>query len=375
MPKFKQYQQKFRKEWLKESAFKEWIAPADDENKAFCKFCRCSLCKYQNLKSHALTNKHKRSLPFKATPLTSSFIKEKNNDSHVLEGSIAMFLSCHSAIFNCDHMVDMLKHNISNCKTIDDVKMHRTKCTNIIKNVLCPHFEEELTNDIGNNKFSLLLDESNNISVKKLLGISIIYYSHSSHKVESTYLGIIQLEKCDALSIIKALKQLLISKKVNINNCIAIGTDNASVMVGINNGVYTKLKQEYPHLILMRCVCHSIQLAMSYASAECLPRNLEFLIAETHNCFAKSSVRQSQYNQLYNLSNEGSHPLKIPSDSKTRWLSIQLAVDRIVFQWLELKTLSQTLFGNPKGPVKLGSPNTCAETKLCLNFILFRLKK
>ena len=31
--------------------------------------------------------------------------------------------------------------------------------------------------------------------------------------------------------------------------------------------------------------------------------------------------------------------------------------------------LSQTLFGNPKEPVELGNPNTCAETKLCL--ILF----
>ena len=39
------------------------------------------------------------------------------------------------------------------------------------------------------------------------------------------------------------------------------------------------------------------------------------------------------------------------------------------------KRLSQTLFGNPKGPVELGNPNTCTETKLCLNFILFRLKK
>ena len=27
--------------------------------------------------------------------------------------------------------------------------------------------------------------------------------------------------------------------------------------------------------------------------------------------------------------------------------------------------MSQTLFGNPKGPVKLDNPNTCAETKLC----------
>ena len=37
--------------------------------------------------------------------------------------------------------------------------------------------------------------------------------------------------------------------------------------------------------------------------------------------------------------------------------------------------VSQTLFGNPKGPVELGNPNTCAETRLCLNFILFQLKK
>ena len=40
-----------------------------------------------------------------------------------------------------------------------------------------------------------------------------------------------------------------------------------------------------------------------------------------------------------------------------------------------IATMSQTLFGNPKGPVELGNPNTCAETKLCLNFILFWLKK
>ena len=198
-----------------------------------------------------------------------------------------MFLSCHGRISNCDHMVDMLKHNISNCKTIDDVKMHRTKCANIIKNVLCPHFEEELTNDIGNNVFSLLLDESN-ISFMKLLGVSVIYYSHASNKVESTYLGIALLEKCDADSIVTALKQLLISKKLSISNCIAIGTDNASVMVGINNGVYAKLKEENPYLILS--VCHLVQLAMSYASVECLSRNLDFFIAETHNWFAKSSV-------------------------------------------------------------------------------------
>ena len=37
------------------------------------------------------------------------------------------------------------------------------------------------------------------------------------------------------------------------------------------------------------------------------------------------------------------------------------------FNGTSIAPMSQTLFGNPKGPVELGNPNTCAETKLCLN--------
>ena len=131
-------------------------------------------------------------------------------------------------------------------------------------------------------------------------------------------------------SIVAALKFFLVTRNLNINNCIEMRTDNASVMVGSNNGVYSKLKQENPTLILMWCVCHSILLAMSYVSAECLPRNLEYLIAETHNWFAKSSVRQYKYNELYKAIIDGSQAMKFPSGCKTRWMSIQPAVENII---------------------------------------------
>ena len=153
-----------------------------------------------------------------------------------------------------------------------------------------------------------------------------MYYSHASNKVESTYLGLAQLERCDASSIDTALKKLLVTKNLNINNCISMGIDNASVMVGINNGVYSKLKQENSSSISLRSVCHSIPLAVSYASAECLPRNLEYLIAEAHNWFAKSSVREYQYSELYEAISDGPHTMKIPPHCKTSWLSIQPAV-------------------------------------------------
>ena len=59
------------------------------------------------------------------------------------------------------------------------------------------------------------------------------------------------------------------------------------------------------------------------------------LIAETHNWLAISKTYQ--YNELYKAINDGLQPMKIPSDGKTRWLSIQRAVENIIAQWLELK--------------------------------------
>ena len=194
---------------------------------------------------------------------------------------------------------------------------------------MCSQFEADLLNDIGKNKFSLLIDESNDISVLKLLGISIIYYSDIHKKVVSTYLGLVEIEECDAEKIVLAIKNLLRTKNLKLTNLIAIGTDNASVMTGINNGVYAKLKTEVLSFIF-RCICHSIHLATSHASAEALPKILNFIIVKTYKWFAYSVVRQSKCRNLYKALNDGANPLKILRDCQTRWLAIQPAVERIL---------------------------------------------
>jgi hypothetical protein len=72
-----------------------------------------------------------------------------------------------------DHLIDVCKTSF--VKDAQQMQMHRTKCSNIIKNVLAPYFVENLKADLGNNKFSLLLDESTDISTQKYIGIVIIY--------------------------------------------------------------------------------------------------------------------------------------------------------------------------------------------------------
>lgn len=157
-------------------------------------------------------------------------------------------------------------------------------------------------------------------------------------KIVSTFLGLIHVENGTAECIVQGIKDLLSSVKLKLTNLQGIGTDDASAMVGVNAGGYAILKKEAPHLVLVRCVCHSLQLAVSKATENTLPRNVEFLIKETYNWFAQSSIRQLSYAQVYSTINDGEAPLKILKVADTRWLSIEPAVKRILDQWLELQT-------------------------------------
>jgi hypothetical protein len=53
-------------------------------------------------------------------------------------------------------------------------------------------------------------------------------------------------------------KKTLNTYHLNLKNLVRIGTNNASVMTGVNSGVHQKLKIEVPQLILIKCLCHYI---------------------------------------------------------------------------------------------------------------------
>lgn len=107
----------------------------------------------------------------------------------------------------------------------------------------------------------------------KLLGI--VNFSCTQNKVVSAFLALEPLRSADARGIVEALVNCLQAHSIQIKNLIGIGVDNASVMTGVNNGVFNILKSEYglTNLILVRCICYSLQLAVSHESEKTLPRN------------------------------------------------------------------------------------------------------
>ena len=88
----------------------------------------------------------------------------------------------------------------------------------MIRGVLAPYFLKRVTSDVGDEKFSLLLDESIDGSVSKYLGVVIRYFSAKTITVVSTFLGLVELERGNARSIAKAVVEFL--EKCNLKKRI-----------------------------------------------------------------------------------------------------------------------------------------------------------
>ncbi|CAH0400399.1 unnamed protein product [Chilo suppressalis] len=162
------YSQHYREEWEQMREFKDWLSPVqDDATKAYCKYCKCNIiAKLYCLKQHISTTKHVKSVePMKS----QTKIKFAKIQTRLDTQNLAHFICEHAAILTVDHLSDMCKKTFSDSRSTENMKLHRTKCTNIINNVLAPHFVSELIKDVGDAKFSILIDESTDISVTKIL--------------------------------------------------------------------------------------------------------------------------------------------------------------------------------------------------------------
>lgn len=81
-----------------------------------------------------------------------------------------------------------------NSKPLQNFKMHRTKCARLQRNVIAPSFAKSLRKDIGDQYFSLLVDESTNADNVSCLALAIRYYSVSKREIVTTFYRLVPLE-------------------------------------------------------------------------------------------------------------------------------------------------------------------------------------
>lgn len=183
--------------------------------------------------------------------------KKKNIDL-----KLAVHIACHSSIRSIDHLGDLLKLH-GKGSPLENLKLHSTKCSKLILNVLSPSILQSLVEDIGNSKYSLIVDESTDVSVSKYMAYCIRYFSKSLQTIINEFLGLVIVERATANALCELTMQFL--KEINLNpkNIIGLGVDGASNLCSCNHSLYTLLREISPNLQLIKCICHSLNTCSS----------------------------------------------------------------------------------------------------------------
>lgn len=143
-----------------------------------------------------------------------------------------MYVAEHTAIWSIDHLIDGVNVIFKDSK-VAGLKCKRTKCTAVIRKVLAPHFCNLLVAAIGDIPFSIIIDETTDVKFKKVLGIVVQFIDLALEQVSSTFLGFIEIPDETAAVIAETIDKFIQNTiELDVNQCVGVGTDNASAMVG-----------------------------------------------------------------------------------------------------------------------------------------------
>eukprot|EP00795_Rhopilema_esculentum_P009772 gene9772-18305_t len=343
MPKTNvRYAQKFSHAWQNDPDFKGWLVPVEgDTNKAFCKLCKTELKTHRNdLRKHAATSKHKSKTAENENlsmmrPIEQSFRPVVSESRKIAEIRTAVFVGKHTALRSVDHLMLLLPSIFPDSTIAANLKMHRTKCAGLIVNLISPCLFDELIEDISDSFYSLIVDESTDVSQKKMLAICIRYYSQSKQCIRTTFLKMANLGASATSDVIgAAIQRILEESGLSLANLIGIGVDGCSTMVGVHHSLSTYFKNLVPEIVMFKCVCHSLQLAASKA-AEVMPAHIDFMVRESYNWFSHSTKRLIEYKELHKTITD-EIPNRLLQLSATRWMSRYECIKRIIDQWESL---------------------------------------
>ncbi|XP_057461111.1 uncharacterized protein LOC130751528 [Actinidia eriantha] len=115
--------------------------------------------------------------------------------------------------------------------------------------------------DIGDECFSILVDESRDVSIKEQMAVVVRYVNSEGHVIES-FLGLEHVTSTTAVSLKEAIETLLSRHKLSISKLRGQGYDGASNMRGEFKGLKTLILNENPTAYYVHCFAHQLQLAL-----------------------------------------------------------------------------------------------------------------
>ncbi|CAD6342896.1 unnamed protein product [Miscanthus lutarioriparius] len=248
-------------------------------------------------------------------------------------------------------MIDWYKDKVDIVKDAYDKGSKNCQMVSLdIQKDLAKACAEEVTtvimDEIRGRKFSVLIDESRDVSIKEQITV-ILRFVNDKGQVVERFLGLQHVQSCTTIVLKEALVSMLSSHNLSISILRGQGYDGVSNMRGEFNGVQKLIRDENPYAFYVHCFAHQLQLVIvtvltssvdiadffnyvplivSNVGASCMRKDA--LLAKHHDVLLEK-IEKGEIMTRRGLNQESS--LVRPGD--TRWGSHLKTLLRILVMW------------------------------------------
>jgi hypothetical protein len=287
-----------------------------------------------------------------------------------IEMKVAMFITEHNLpVSLSDKLIPFLKDLFPT--KMADVKLGKQKCTNTVRQVLGYRFMKDNVDFLRCHKYSIFVDESTDRATISQCAIVAAAFDPDTFHMNIILLDMVELQNGEAVTIANETARVLEERRIE-QNLIGFCGDTCNTMFGIHHSVSTILREKYPWIVIVKCTCHSLHLAASYASRQ-LPKFIEDVCRNVFDYFHTSPKRTKAFAEFQEFFETPEH--KLLKYGKTRWLGIKQCVDRLLEQLEALERYFQLeMLENPSHTVERILENLRNKfTKLYLEFLSYNL--
>ncbi|XP_015120356.1 uncharacterized protein LOC107043381 [Diachasma alloeum] len=278
----KQYLRKYKQGWEKDERYKAWLSSSTQGPELFfCRFCSNHYkCSKTAIERHMKSKTHEKAANEFVNQQTLSSMKsiEESRNFEMMtkenEIRIASFIAKHDLSFNLSpHLVKMIQSLNLDQKVLKNLSCAKTKCQAIICNVTGAKGKEKVIQLMRSEKFSLLIDESTDISSTK--NLAVVTRILVDGVIRDLFVGLFEIAEANTNNIYSILVGFFDENAIPYKqNMVGFAADGASVMMGRNHSVSVLLKKDIPSLFVMRCTCHSLALCACAACGK-LPEQVD----------------------------------------------------------------------------------------------------
>ena len=217
-----------------------WVTKAPDGSEnSFCRLCHAIMQPRRSaVVAQEKTKKHQQKVRGAASTLPLPVVRTQRVAENVrhAELQLTIFTACHMSFQVVDHLGEVIAHN-GEGSPLGRIKLHCTKCSKLVTEVVAPAVKEELREDIKEKKFAVLIDESIDVSSHKLLCVVLRYFSEREGQILTEFWDLLQVVEATGEVLFNALKESLTNIGLSLVDCIGFGCDGASSMAWKHNSL------------------------------------------------------------------------------------------------------------------------------------------